>query len=88
MFPDTVYTCESYPVPLGGQLLLYSDGAFELPFESVGGTPWSQHDFVNLCTELAARPDWSLDQLVDRLRALSPSGDFEDDCALVLLTFP
>jgi hypothetical protein len=37
---------------------------------------------------LAAQPDWSLDDLVGRLRALSPTGDFDDDCALVLLTFP
>lgn len=88
MFPDTVYTCDSYTVPPGGQLLIYSDGAYELPFEGGEGTPWSQSDFVDLCTELAARPNWSLDELVARLRALSPSGDFEDDCALVLLTFP
>jgi serine phosphatase RsbU (regulator of sigma subunit) len=85
MFPDSVYTCESYAVPRGGQLLLYSDGAFDL---SLDGRPLTREEFVGLCTELAAQPDWSLDDLVGRLRALSPTGDFDDDCALVLLTFP
>lgn len=88
MFPDTVFICDSYQVPAGGQLLLYSDGVFELPITNRGDGPWSQADFVELCTELAGRPGWALDELVDRLRALSPTGAFDDDCALVLLTFP
>ena len=88
MFADTVYTSRSYQVPVGAQLLLYSDGAFELPGGSAEANRFSQHDFVTLCTELAARPDWSLDELVSRLKALSPTGEFDDDCALVLLTFP
>jgi sigma-B regulation protein RsbU (phosphoserine phosphatase) len=88
MFVDTVFTCGSYSVPSGGQLLLYSDGAFEIPVDVAQGKPWSRADFVDLCTELAAQPGWSLDDLVDRLRALSSTGTFADDCALVLLTFP
>lgn len=88
MFDDTVYTCDSCRLPAGAQLLVYSDGAFEIPVKNADGTPWLRENFVDLCTELAARPDWSLDELVDRLRALSPTGDFDDDCALVLLTFP
>ena len=63
MFPDTAYTCDFYPVPIGGQLLLYSDGAFELPARNAEGKPWSRADFVDLCTKLAARPGWSLDAL-------------------------
>lgn len=88
MFADTRYTCAAYQVPPAGQLLLYSDGAFEVPALNAQGKLWCRADFVDLCTELAARPDWSLDQLVERLRALSPDGAFDDDCALVLLTFP
>ena len=83
MFADTVYTYDSYVVPAGGQVLLYSDGAFEL-----SDTPFSQRDFVRLCAQVAERPDWSLDELISRLRMLSLSGEFDDDCALVLLTFP
>lgn len=52
------------------------------------GTRWSRDDFVKLCSELAAQPDWSLDELVGRLQGLTPTGEFEDDCALVVLTFP
>lgn len=83
MFVDSTYSSASYQVPPGGQLLLYSDGAFELP-----DNPLLQRDFVRLCAELAVRPEWSLDELVDRLKGLSPTGEFDDDCALVLMTFP
>lgn len=88
MFGDTVYTCDTYRVPAGGQLLLYSDGAFELPTDDAVHMPLSHNGFVEVCSDLAADPEWSLDELVARLRALSPSGDFDDDCALVLLRFP
>lgn len=88
MFADAVFTSDTYAVPRGGQLLLYSDGAYELPLDSTHRSWLSPDGFVDLCTELAARPDWSLDELVDRLRLCSPTGDFDDDCALVLLTFP
>ena len=88
MFDDTVYSCDSYTVPAGGQVLLYSDGAFESSVDPVTDKPLSQKEFVGLCAEVAGRPDWSLDDLITRLRMLSPSGDFDDDCALVLLSFP
>ena len=88
MFLDSAYTSDSYLVPAGGQLLLYSDGAFELSTRNPEGKLWTQSDFVNLSTELAAKPGWSLDGLVERLKSVSPTGEFDDDCALVLLTFP
>jgi sigma-B regulation protein RsbU (phosphoserine phosphatase) len=88
MFDNSVYTCDSHQVPDGAQLLLYSDGAFELHVKNADGTRWSRSDFVELCAELAERPDWSLDELVHRLQELSPTGEFEDDCTLVVLTFP
>lgn len=88
MFADTVYTTDSYQVPHGAQLLLYSDGAFELPVRNTDGKLWYRDDFVNLCAELAADPDWMLDDLVDRLRSQIPDGHFDDDCALVLVRFP
>lgn len=87
MFDDSAYVCDSYRVPEGGQLLLYSDGAFELPTDD-GRTPQVAAEFIDLCTEVARQPGWSLDDLVVRLKKLSASGEFDDDCALVLLTFP
>ncbi len=68
------------------QILLYSDGVFELP--PAEGNNWSLEEFTTLCTEMVSAPDWSLDELVGRLRTLTVGGLFEDDCSLVRLTFP
>jgi PAS domain S-box-containing protein len=88
LFADTAYTSAAYTVPPSGQLLLYSDGAFELKNDTDDRYLLSNKDFVTLCATLAARPDWSLDTLVDELKAVSPNREFDDDCSLVLLTFP
>jgi serine phosphatase RsbU (regulator of sigma subunit) len=72
-------------VPPGTDLLLYSDGALELPVHS--GREFLRTDFVDLCSELARETDWSLDTLVERLRASTLAGQFDDDCSLVLLRF-
>ena len=37
--------------------------------------------------QLAESSNWSLDALVDQLKALTPTGAFEDDCSLIELTF-
>lgn len=86
MFEDTEFPSATYVVPPGSRILLYSDGAYELPMAE--GRHWSLADFIDLCTELAADPGWSLDALTSRLRALTAAGLFEDDCSLVLLDLP
>ncbi len=85
MFGDTVFTTSVFAVPHGCQLLLYTDGALESP--TADGTERSLTDFLNLCTGLAERPDWSLDELLDRLQNPSRSGVFEPACALIRLCF-
>ncbi len=85
MFGDTEFTCSTHSVPAGSQILLYSDGALELPLPPAGH--WSLNEFVDLCTDLAGMPDWTLDTLIQKLRALTLGGLFEDDCSLVRLTF-
>lgn len=82
MFEDATYSSRSYTVPPGHRILLYSDGAYEDGF--VDGRRLDQADFSALCTRLAGSP---LEDLVDALRALTPSGDFVDDCSLVRLEF-
>lgn len=79
MFPDADFDTRAYRVPDEAQILLYSDGVLSdrLPLD----------EFVTSCEELAADPDWSLDTLIDRSRE-SAGGVFDDDCALVLLSFP
>ena len=44
-------------------------------------------DFTKLSTRIARSPGWSLDELVDELRALTPTSTFEDDCSMIRLTF-
>lgn len=87
MFAATNYTAGSYSMPPGGQLLIYSDGAYEFKTGAPTEGPMSHRRFAEFCTTVAGAPDWSLDLLVDRLKALTPDGQFDDDCALILATF-
>jgi serine phosphatase RsbU (regulator of sigma subunit) len=80
MFDDAAYTSRSYPVPSGCRILLYSDGAYE--DACVDGRPLSLAEFKDLFTRLR---EASLDDLVETLRGLTPSGTFTDDCSLVRL---
>ena len=85
MFEDTVYTSATYCVPPGCRLLLYSDGACEL--EPADGRHFALEEFKNMATQLASSPNGSIDELVEELRALTPTGGFEDDCSLIGLRF-
>ncbi|MGV1089551.1 MAG: PP2C family protein-serine/threonine phosphatase [Mycobacterium sp.] len=78
MFTDTVFTADNYLVPAGAQILLCSDGVL--------GDLLSFADFMELCEEVAASPAWTPTSLIARLRATA-GGNFDDDCALVQLTF-
>ncbi len=80
MFDDARYTSRSYTVPPGCRILLYSDGAYE--DARVDGRPLSLTDFKDLFTRLR---ESSLDDLVETLLGLTPSGTFTDDCSLVRL---
>lgn len=89
MFEDSSYTCDELTMPPAGELLIYSDGAFEVrvgPADS--GNTLSHKEFVKHCGQLSARTDWSLDLLVDELKAVSSDGNFGDDCSLILLSIP
>jgi serine phosphatase RsbU (regulator of sigma subunit) len=83
MFDDAVYTSRSYTVPADCRILLCSDGAYE--DARVEGRPLSLTDFKDLFTR---RHEASLDDLVETLRELTPSGAFTDDCSLVRLEIP
>lgn len=78
MFSDSEYSVETYHVPAGAQILLYSNGVL--------GDRLSLAGLTEICEEVAARPGWSPGSLIARLRATS-EGTFEDDCALIQLTF-
>jgi len=65
-------------VPEHAQILLFSDGVL--------GDRLSLAGFTELCEDVAAAPGWTPASLIGRLRATS-GGTFDDDCALVQLTF-
>ena len=85
MFDDTNFTASTIPVPSGSQILIYSDGAYELPHPDGGLCPLK--DFLQLCARLAKSPDWSLDDLIENLRHHSTTNSFEDDCTLLRINF-
>lgn len=84
-FPTTNFQTDSYPVPPGCRILIYSDGASEQVLAD--GSHLSLKDFKDLASRLAASADWSIDTLVDELRSLTSGGFFEDDFSLIQLTF-
>ena len=86
MFADTEFVRQTYRVPPGTEIVLYSDGAFELPLPD--GATWSLSDFIGVCTELSASADWTVDELAYRLKARTATGLFDDDCSLLRLRFP
>lgn len=83
---ETEYDDRSYEVPPGAEILLFSDGAFELALTD--GERWSLAQFVDLYAQTAASPGWTLDDLTAALQDLSASGIFEDDCTMVRLHIP
>lgn len=85
MFETSTFTSSTYLVPPGCRILIASDGATEI--DLADGGQFSFAGFTTLLTELPGSPDWSLDALIANLRALTASGSFEDDCALIKLTF-
>lgn len=85
MFADTEFSSRSYAVPSGCRILIYSDGAHEITLADDRQMSWSA--FKAIATRLASSSNWSLDALVDQLKALTPTGAFEDDCSLIELTF-
>lgn len=84
-FADSVFTEARRAIPPGSQLLLYSDGAYERTLPD--GRSWPIREFVELCEQHVRYPGWTLDSLVDRLRAVTPDGLFEDDCSLIRASF-
>ena len=81
---DAAFPAETLPLQPGAELLLYTDGAYELPLDN--GGQWSLGEFADLCTRLTGTPDWSLDDIIVNLRRRSATGGFTDDCCLVRLT--
>lgn len=85
MFDDTEFSSSSLVVPADSEVLLYSDGAFDL--HPRDGGSFSLEGFIRLFAALSATPGWNLDALVSSLRTRATGGQFEDDCSLVRVAF-
>ena len=85
LFPDSEFAGESYSVPAGCQILVFSDGAFEIGLAD--DRQLSLDGFEALCGKRAGSPDWSLDELIAELKSLTPTKAFDDDCSLIRLAF-
>ena len=85
MFEDAEFTSNVYSVPVGSRILISSDGASELDLRD--GRQLTLADFIYLTTGVARQPNWTLDDLIAKLRTLTPTASFQDDCSLILLTF-
>ncbi len=81
---DTDFGTHSHRLHPDTALLIFSDGAFDLPL--LDGRPWNLEAFVELCARTATSPGWTLDDLVGKLRERSSSDLFDDDCTLVRLS--
>ncbi|HPY26213.1 MAG TPA: PP2C family protein-serine/threonine phosphatase [Mycobacterium sp.] len=82
----TEFGTGTYQVPPDADIVLYSDGAFELTLPD--GGYWTLAGFTGVCERAAATPDWTLDTLIADLLRETESGYFEDDCTLVRLSIP
>ncbi len=85
MFAETQFASCVFRVPRACRILVHSDGASELQLPN--GQQLTPSEFQDLTAELATTPDWSLDALIQELRAVTPTGDFDDDCSMILLAF-
>ena len=79
MFTETEFVLQEFQLPVGAQVLLCSNGVL--------GDRLSFDVFRELSEEVAAAPGWTPASLIARLRATA-DGAFDDDCALVQLSFP
>ena len=81
---ETTFETQTYVLPPDSDLLIYSDGVYDLALPD--GENWALEDFIDLCARTARSPHWNLDDIVRQLRQRSETGQFDDDCTLVRLT--
>lgn len=85
LFDDSDFQAGTYTVPVGCRMVLFSDGAIELPTSD--GTLWSLSDFNDLVRRLAATNQLSADNVVESLQKVTVDGVFDDDCSVITLDF-
>lgn len=85
LFEDAGFESSAYTVPAGCRMVLFSDGAFDLP--TPDGARWSLDDFKDLVGRLAVAGRLSADDIVENLQKIAVDGVFDDDCSVITLDF-
>ena len=83
--PATRFTSAVAPVAPGSRLYLFSDGMFEVVRE---GRQWRLDEFAELLHEPLIADTAECQRLYGAVKATCPSGQFEDDVSLLVVTFP
>lgn len=85
VFEDTAFETASYTVAPGTRILLFSDGAFEIPLPD--GRQSTLSEFADLTTRLLDAGDFSIDTVIEELRSRTVDRSFDDDCSLITAEF-
>lgn len=85
LFAETRFDTMTCQVPQGARVLLFSDGAFDMPLAD--GRIGSLRDLTNLVLRQLESGHFSADSIVEQLREATINGEFEDDCSVVTIDF-
>lgn len=81
---STDFETHTFAVPVGAEMLIYSDGALELC--QAQNAHRSLEELQTAYARVARRPDWTLDTLIAELRSRSTGEGYRDDCTFVRLS--
>ena len=85
MIPDMPYGTHQVTIAPGAQLLLYSDGAYEI--EKADGSMWKFHEFVDHMAANRDIFDGYLDRHIEFIRGMRPGEPLGDDCSMMDVRF-
>ena len=81
--PDITYETDTFTVPKGARIYLFSDGVFE-----IGRDDFTLDALANLLLEFSTDSGPRLDQVHKRIVELQGSSEFADDFSLLEIEFP
>lgn len=86
MMPDTKYVSATCDIPLPSQLLVFSDGVYELKLAN--HAPWTLDQFITLMsTSISVNPKQLLPSVLSQIYAHTGTETFEDDFSLLQVNF-
>jgi sigma-B regulation protein RsbU (phosphoserine phosphatase) len=85
MFPDTRYSSQVCDISLGSTLYVFSDGIYEV--KQLDGHDWNLNGFIQLLTHCNSPCVSDLEQVVQKIKAMSGNQPFEDDCSILQVRF-